>query len=77
MHKNIKKVVGKPTRDEIKRVYDFMRKNAAGEPYELGKGHNEHLGITMRERDYASETTEEFEKHPNPGLLPLLPENTV
>ena len=47
IHKVITKVVGKPTRDEIKRVLEQAQENAAAVPCELGGGNHGYLGITM------------------------------
>ena len=76
-HKNVKKVVGKPTRDEIKIIQDFIQDNTAGVPCELGGGKHGYLVITMLEIDHASATIEYFKEYANPGPLNFIPENAT
>ena len=72
IHKVITKVVGKPTRDEIKRVLEQAQENAAAVPCELGGGNHGYLGITMTATEYLNVASVEFINHTNPGSIPTI-----
>ena len=47
INKNIKKVIGKPTREDIKNFLEKTQEDTAAILCELGGGKNGHLCITM------------------------------
>ena len=67
VHKTIKKVQGKPIREEIKQVQSKIQENAASVPSELGGGMHGHLRITMSTTECNNTTTEVFTGYANPG----------
>ena len=72
IHKDIKKVTGKPTREDIKQVLDKIQEDAADVPCELGGGMHGYLGITMTGVEYATVATTTFVAYTNPGPLPTI-----
>ena len=63
-HTIIKKIPGKPTREDVKKAQDKTCENAAGTPCELGVGSHGHLGTTMANAKHNS-TTSRWENHHN------------
>jgi len=72
IHKNIKKVIGKPTREDITQILDKTHEDSAAVPCELRGCLHGHLGMTMSDVECASVTAETFEAHTNPELLPTM-----
>lgn len=77
MHKNIKKIEGKPTREDIKKVLLKIQENAAAVPSELGGGSHGYLGLTIVEVEYLTVAIEAFEPTENPGTVPTILENAT
>lgn len=73
VHKTIKRVQGKPTREDIKQVQIKIQENAAAIPSELGGGRHGYLGLTMSTTEYNTVAREAFTGHTNPGALPTIP----
>ena len=72
IHKNIKKVTGKPTREDIKQVLEKIQEDAAAVPCELGGGLHGYLGMTMSGVEHATITNETFDAYTNPGPMPTI-----
>ena len=75
IHKDIKKVTGKPTQEDIKQVLDKIQEDIAAVPCKLGGGMHGYLGIIMTYVEYATVTTTPFEAHTNLGPLPIIAPN--
>ena len=73
IHKNIKKMIGKPTREDIKKVMEMIQEDEASIPCELGGVRYGCLGITMSDDECTNATAETFTAHTNPGPLPNMP----
>ena len=72
IHKIIKKVIGKPTREDIKKIQGLTQEDAAAVPCELGGGLHGYLLIKMESWECADVTEETFEVCTNLGPLPTL-----
>ena len=68
----MKKVIGKPTWEDIKQVLDKIQEDAAAIPCELGEDIYGYSGITMTYVEYATVATTSFEAYTNPGPLPTM-----
>ena len=77
VRKSIKKVQGKPSREEIKKVQIKIQENAAAVPSELGGGRHGYLGLTMSTTEYNNAVSEVFTAHTHPGALPTIPEGAT
>ena len=72
IHKDIKKVTGKPTWEDIEKVLDKIQEDVAAVPCELGGGMHGYLGITMTYMEYATVTITSFKAYTNLGPLPTI-----
>lgn len=65
VHKSIKKVQGKSSREEMKQAQIKIQENAAAVPSELGGGRHGCLGLTMSTTEHNNAENEVFAGHEN------------
>ena len=51
------KIVGTPTYEDIKKIKDELKANAASVPSDLGGGAHGHLGLVLDATEYVAVTT--------------------
>ena len=64
------KIVGKPSYETLKIVYDELKENAATEPSTRGGGQHGHIAIVTGPAVYATMSAVPFNIPNNPGFVP-------
>ena len=70
-------IEGKPTYDKIKQIEKLLIENTSSIQTTLGGGNYGYLGLILKPAKYQTVTGHQFQPHPNPGALPVIPHGTT
>ena len=70
-------IEGEPTYDKIKQIKKLLIENASSIQTTLGGGNYGYLGLILKLAKYQTVTGHQFQPHPNPGALPVIPHGTT
>jgi hypothetical protein len=76
-HKTIPPIVGQPTYEAIKDLHLKLNENAVKVHSNLGDGLLGYLGVTLTPAIYDTISTQPFVIPPNPGTVPVFPEDAT
>ena len=66
-------IEGEPTYDKIKQIEKLLIENASSIQTTLGGGNYGYLSLILKPAKYQTVTGHQFQLHPNPGALPVIP----
>ena len=66
-------IEGEPACETLKRNEKLLIENASSIQSTLGGGNHGYLGLILKPAKYQTVTGQQFNPHPNPGALPVIP----